>query len=93
MAGAGFSGAVLAEQLAKTGNFEITVFDRRKHVAGNCHTVRDPETQVMVHEYGPHIFSYQSRRCVDLYQSVRKIWGLYKSSQGDYGARPLHASY
>lgn len=30
--------------------------DARPHVAGNCHTERDADTDVMVHIYGPHIF-------------------------------------
>lgn len=53
--GAGLSGAVLARRLAEAGRPSI-VIDARPHVAGNCHTARDPETGVMVHEYGPHIF-------------------------------------
>lgn len=54
--GAGFAGAVIARSLAETGNFTVTVFDTRNHIAGNCHTERDPETGIMVHRYGPHIF-------------------------------------
>ena len=54
--GAGFSGAVLARQIAESGDFCITVADSRGHVAGNCHTQRDANTSVMVHTYGPHIF-------------------------------------
>lgn len=57
--GAGFSGAVLARKLAEAG-IEIDVFDSRDHVAGNCHTERDPETDIMVHKYGPHIFHTSS---------------------------------
>jgi len=53
--GAGFSGAVLANQLAKQLDCVIDVWDERDHVAGNCHTKRDADTHVMVHEYGPHI--------------------------------------
>lgn len=53
--GAGFSGAVLARRLAERG-LSILVIDERDHVAGNCHTSRDPETGVMTHWYGPHIF-------------------------------------
>jgi UDP-galactopyranose mutase len=53
--GAGFSGAVIARELAEAG-YKSIVFDQRKHVAGNCWTERDPETGVMVHVYGPHIF-------------------------------------
>ncbi|QRF68688.1 UDP-galactopyranose mutase [Ponticoccus alexandrii] len=55
MVGAGFSGAVLGRELANAGH-RVTVIDTRNHVAGNCHTERDPDTGVMVHVYGPHIF-------------------------------------
>ena len=55
--GAGFSGAVVARELADAGH-SIEVFDARDHVAGNCHTARH-ETGVMVHTYGPHIFHTQ----------------------------------
>ena len=58
VAGAGFSGAVIARELAEGGH-TVSVFDGRDHVAGNCHTARDPETDVMVHIYGPHIFHTQ----------------------------------
>ncbi len=57
IAGAGFAGAVLARELAESGNYNISVYDERDHVAGNCHTTRDEKTNVMVHHYGPHIFN------------------------------------
>lgn len=53
--GAGFSGAVVARELAEAGR-RVRVFESRPHTAGNCHTRRDPATGVMVHTYGPHIF-------------------------------------
>ena len=53
--GAGFSGAVIARELADKG-YRALVIDERSHSAGNCHTERDAETGVMVHKYGPHIF-------------------------------------
>ncbi|MFP5393715.1 MAG: UDP-galactopyranose mutase [Gammaproteobacteria bacterium] len=53
--GAGFSGAVIANRLAHEG-YEVEVFESRSHVAGNCHSERDPDTGVMLHVYGPHIF-------------------------------------
>lgn len=53
--GAGFSGAVVGRELAEAGH-EVVIYDARDHVAGNCHTARDEDTGVMVHEYGPHIF-------------------------------------
>ena len=61
--GAGFSGAVIARQLAEAG-CTVTVFDGRPHIAGNCHTERDAQTGVMVHVYGPHIF----------HTSNEKVW-------------------
>lgn len=53
--GAGFTGAVLAQELAKAGH-TIEVFESRNHIAGNCYTERDEKTGVMLHQYGPHIF-------------------------------------
>lgn len=53
--GAGFTGAVLAHELAKFGH-TIEVFESRSHVAGNCYSERDEQTGVMLHKYGPHIF-------------------------------------
>lgn len=55
IAGAGFSGAVVARELAEAGH-HVDVFETRPHVAGNCHTERHAETGVLVHQYGPHLF-------------------------------------
>lgn len=55
MVGAGLSGAVIGRMLAEAGH-KVTVLDARDHIAGNCHTLRDAGTGVMVHVYGPHIF-------------------------------------
>jgi len=61
--GAGFSGAVVARQLAEAGH-TATVFDTRSHVAGNCFTQRH-DSGVMVHVYGPHIFHTQHEHVWD----------------------------
>ncbi|WP_417701805.1 UDP-galactopyranose mutase [Pseudophaeobacter sp.] len=55
MVGAGLSGAVIGRQLAEAGH-QVQVVDARDHIGGNCHTARDPETGVLLHVYGPHIF-------------------------------------
>ncbi|RPA66507.1 UDP-galactopyranose mutase [Cyclobacteriaceae bacterium YHN15] len=55
IAGAGFSGAILANELAKAGH-KIKVFESRDHLAGNCYTERDSKSGIMIHKYGPHIF-------------------------------------
>lgn len=62
--GAGFSGAVIARNLAEKG-YQIKVIDKRNHIAGNCHTKRDVETGVMVHQYGPHIFHTDDKEVWD----------------------------
>ena len=76
IAGAGFAGAVLARELADTGNYKIIIFDERDHVAGNCHTARDQKTNVMLHQYGPHIF-HTSREDVWLYMNQWSQFGQY----------------
>lgn len=53
--GAGFSGAVIARELAEKG-FHCTIFESRSHIAGNCYSTRDKESNIMLHVYGPHIF-------------------------------------
>ncbi|MFB0926907.1 MAG: NAD(P)-binding protein, partial [Acidimicrobiales bacterium] len=60
IAGAGFSGASIARELAEAGHV-CHVFDTRDHVGGNCHTERH-ETGVLVHRYGPHIFHTNNER-------------------------------
>ncbi|NWG38595.1 MAG: UDP-galactopyranose mutase [Hydrogenophilaceae bacterium] len=62
--GAGLSGAVLGRELAAAG-LDITIVDEREHIAGNCHTERDPDTGVMMHRYGPHIFHTDNKEVWD----------------------------
>lgn len=61
IAGAGFSGAVIARRLAEARH-QVVVFETRDHVAGHCHTERDPQSGVMIHRYGPHIFHTADER-------------------------------
>lgn len=70
--GAGFSGAVIARKLAEAGHI-IKVFESRKHIAGNCHTERDSETNVMLHVYGPHIFHTDNKEVWDYVNSHAKF--------------------
>ncbi|MDN7880449.1 UDP-galactopyranose mutase [Burkholderia aenigmatica] len=65
--GAGFSGAVIARELALAG-MTVDIFESRDHLAGNCHSERDPETGVMLHVYGPHIF----------HTSNEKVWNYVR---------------
>ena len=67
--GAGFSGAVIAYCLSKQGAL-VTVIDERTHVGGNCYTYRDPETNIIVHKYGPHIFHTDN---IEVWNFIKKF--------------------
>ena len=67
--GAGFSGTVLANQLASQLDCTIDIWDERNHIGGNCHTERDAETGIMVHKYGPHIFNTDKKEIWDFVNS------------------------
>lgn len=66
--GAGFSGAVIAEQLSRKSDNKIIVVDQRSHIGGNCYTERDEETKIMLHRYGPHIFHTNDKKIWDYIQ-------------------------
>ncbi len=68
--GAGFSGTVLANQLVKNTDCVIDIWDERGHIGGNCHTERDAETGIMVHQYGPHIFNTDKKEIWDFVNSL-----------------------
>ncbi len=53
--GAGLSGAVIAERLARKKDYEVLVIDKRDHLGGNCFDYRD-ENNILVNQYGAHLF-------------------------------------
>jgi UDP-galactopyranose mutase len=59
--GAGFSGAVIAERLARVCGKRSLVIDRRNHIAGNAFDCYD-DAGVLIHPYGPHYFRTNSDR-------------------------------
>ena len=59
--GAGFFGAVFANEMKKKGK-KCLVLDKRHHISGNCYTRKVHD--INVHVYGPHIF----------HTSNQKIW-------------------
>jgi len=82
--GAGLSGAVIARELAQAGH-AVAVYDRRHHVAGNCHTERDRDSGVMVHVYGPHIFHTDDERVwtyINRYTRMRPYTNKVKAVSG-----------
>jgi UDP-galactopyranose mutase len=57
--GAGLSGAVLAERLAKKENQKVLVIDKRSHIGGNTYDYFNSDG-ILIHKYGPHIFHTNS---------------------------------
>ena len=93
MVGAGLSGAVIGRTLAEAGH-RITIVDARNHIAGNCHTERDPDTGVLVHKYGPHIFHTDDEEVwayVNGYETFRPYRNRVKTtSQGRVFSLPIN---
>ncbi|WP_164123657.1 UDP-galactopyranose mutase [Sphingobacterium sp. xlx-130] len=84
--GSGFSGAVIAEQLSRDVKNSILLVDERAHIGGNCYTERDPETNVMIHKYGPHIFNTDNKEVWDYIQQfcemvpfVNRVKSIYNN--------------
>lgn len=73
--GAGFAGAVCAEQLAAAGRV-VQVIDARGHLGGNAYDEVD-STGVLVHTYGAHIFHTNSIRIWE-YLSRFTAWRAYE---------------
>ena len=73
--GAGFSGSVVARELAERG-FEVLVIDKRDHIAGNAFDRTDAHG-VLIHPYGPHIFHTNSTRIAE-YLSQFTEWRPYE---------------
>ena len=60
--GAGFSGAVIARELAEA-NIEVQVIDKRTHIGGNCFDYVDSLDQ-RIHKYGPHLSCIGSKKYI-----------------------------
>lgn len=85
--GAGFSGAVLANELVNKLNCTVEVIDERSHIGGNCYTERDAETGVMVHTYGPHIFNTDRKdiwdyvnRFIEMVPYINRVKAVYNGN-------------
>jgi UDP-galactopyranose mutase len=74
--GAGFSGSILAERLARDAHQRVLLVDRRNHIGGNAYDHYN-EHGILVHRYGPHIFHTNSKEIFD-YLSNFTEWRSYQ---------------
>lgn len=86
--GAGYSGAIVAERLAATLGWSVTVVERRGHIAGNAYDFVDTNG-VLCHRYGPHIFHTNSDKVVE-YLSRFTQWRPYEHRVLAYVRGALH---
>lgn len=61
--GAGFSGAVVARELADRG-LQVEVIDQKDHVAGHAYDYTN-HLGIRVHKFGPHLFHTSNQKVVD----------------------------
>lgn len=73
--GAGFSGAIIARNLAEAG-YEIDIIDKRTHIGGNAFDYIN-EHGIRVHKYGPHLFHTNNQVVFDLLSRFTE-WIPYK---------------
>lgn len=73
--GAGFTGAVIARELAEYG-YKVRVIDKRDHIGGNAYDYYD-DRGVLVHKYGPHAFHTNSVRIWEWLSRFTE-WHLYE---------------
>lgn len=52
--GSGFSGAIIAREIAEKLNKKVTIIEKRPHICGNMYDEYD-EHGILIHKYGPHV--------------------------------------
>jgi len=72
--GTGFSGSVIARELAEK-DYNVTIIDQREHVGGNCYD--EIIDGVRVHRYGPHIFHTNNQKVFEWLSQFTK-WVPYQ---------------
>lgn len=73
--GAGLSGCVIARCLADNG-YDVAIYERKNHIGGAIYDYVN-SVEVMVHEYGPHIFHTNSD---EAYGFIKKFseWHVFR---------------
>lgn len=54
--GSGFSGSILAREIAEKLNMKVRVIEKRKHIGGNAYDEKD-EHGIIIQKYGPHFLN------------------------------------
>ncbi len=83
--GAGFFGAVFAQQAREAGR-SVLVLEKRNHIGGNCYSFDYEDTNITVHKYGTHIFHTNNeevwrytRRFTEFNNYQHRVLTMYKN--------------
>ena len=71
--GAGFSGAVVAQQMASIGK-KVLLVEKRNHIGGNMYECFD-KNGIRIHLYGPHIFHTNNEK---VFEYLKQFSNFYK---------------
>tara|TARA_B100000676_G_scaffold23919_1_gene21438 strand:+ start:410 stop:1420 length:1011 start_codon:yes stop_codon:yes gene_type:complete len=91
--GAGFSGAVIARELARAGH-DVNIIDERDHIGGNAYDYTN-DKGIRIHKYGPHLFHTSNKKVYDWVTQFDE-WVPYKHkvkaqlSDGRYVTLPVN---
>ena len=72
--GSGLFGAVFAQQAIEHGK-RVAVIEKREHIGGNCYSYEDPETGIIIHRYGTHIFHTPNKAIWDYINRFSEFTG------------------
>ena len=74
--GAGFTGSVVAREIAEKLHKRVHIIEKRTHIAGNMYDARD-KAGIMVQHYGIHVFHTDEKAVADYLERFTQ-WRPYK---------------
>lgn len=74
--GAGLAGTSLARILAESSSVQVTIIDKRDHIAGNAFDFTSDDG-FRIHKYGPHLFHTNSKKVYEWLSQFTE-WVPYK---------------
>lgn len=71
--GCGFSGAILAREIAEQLNIKVQIIERRNHIAGNMYDKHD-EHGILIQRYGPHYLNTNHYFIIDYLSKFSELF-------------------
>lgn len=70
--GAGITSATFANLAARQGH-KVTVIEKNSFIGGNCYDLVDDKTNVLYHQFGPHIMHFDSEEVYSFISQFTKL--------------------